>query len=198
MLQRFVPVGTEAYISRFLVEKQVHFTITQERKSKYGDYRHPFMGKTHQITVNGNLNKYAFLITTIHEMAHLTCWEKYRNTVQSHGGEWKNEFRILFKPVLDAEILPFDITLAVNNYLGNIKASSCSDDALYRVLRRYDKRPAVFVEHIEFGQKFKLNDRIFVKGKKLRKRYECILLETNEKYRVHGVAEVELIRDEEE
>lgn len=197
-LRRFLPSGSEDYVAAFLLHKVVHFTITEERKSKYGDYRHPYNGKPHQITVNGNLNKYAFLITTLHELAHLTAWEKYRNSVPAHGEEWKREFQLVFKPILDRQILPLDITLAVGNYLRNIKASSCGDDALYRVLRRYDKRPAVFVEHLNFGEKFKLNGQIFVKGKKLRKRYECVLVETNEKYRVHGVAEVEPITDEEE
>ncbi len=197
-LRRFLPSGSEDYIVWFLLDKVVHFTITEERKSKYGDYRHPYAGKPHQISVNGNLNKYAFLITTLHELAHLTAWEKYRNTVPAHGNEWKREFQLVFQPILERRILPLDVTLAVSNYLKNIKASSCGDDALYRVLRRYDKKPTIFVEHLEMGAKFKLNGQIFVKGKKLRKRFECVLLETNEKYRVHGIAEVELINDEEE
>lgn len=197
-LRKFLPAGSEDYVAWFLLEKVVHFTITEDRKSKYGDYRQPYDGRPHQISVNGNLNKYAFLITTLHELAHLTTFEKYQNTVQSHGVEWKQEFQRVFKPILDKQILPYDITLAVTNYMRNIKASSCSDDALYRVLRRYDKNPAVFLEHLEFGEKFKLNQQIFVKGKKLRKRYECLSVDTNEKYHVLGIAEVEEFKDEEE
>lgn len=197
-LRRFLPVGSEEYVAEFLLEKVVHFTVTKERKTKYGDYRQPYGGKPHLISVNGNLNKYAFLVTTLHELAHLTAYEKYRNTVSAHGEEWKQEFQMIFKPILEKQILPIDVTLALNNYLKNIKASSCGDEALYRVLRRYDKRPAVFLEHLEFGEKFKLNKQIFVKGKKLRKRYECVAIETNQKYHVLGVAEVEEFKDEEE
>jgi len=134
----------------------------------------------------------------LHELAHLTAFEKYENRVAAHGEEWKREFQMVFKPILDKQILPLDVTMAVNNYLRNIKASSCGDDALYRVLRRYDKQPAVFLEHLEMGEKFKLNDQIFVKGKRLRKRYECVAVETNEKYHVLGVAEVQELKDEEE
>ncbi|MBK6527660.1 MAG: hypothetical protein IPG07_20205 [Crocinitomicaceae bacterium] len=197
-LRRFLPAGSEEYVAEYLLEKVVHFTVTKERKTKYGDYRHPHAGKPHQISINGNLNKYAFLVTTIHELAHLTAFEKYRHTVSAHGDEWKREFQLVFKPLLDKEILPIDVTLALNNYLRNIKATSCGDEALYRVLRRYDKRPAIFLEHLVSGEKFKLNDRIFVKGKKLRKRYECIAVDTHEKYHVLGIAEVEAYKDEEE
>lgn len=197
-LRRFLPAGSEDYVSEFLLNKVVHFTVTKGRKSKYGDYRQPYDGRPHLISVNGNLNKYAFLVTTLHEMAHLTAYEKYLNRVPAHGDEWKREFQLIFKPILEKQILPIDITMAVTNYLRNIKATSCSDEALYRVLRRYDKNPAVFLEHLEFGEKFKLNDKIFVKGKKLRKRYECMAIESNEKYHVLGIAEVEEFKDEEE
>lgn len=198
VLKRFLPIGTEEYVAQFLVDKVVHFDITPERKTKYGDYRHPHQGKPHRISINGNLNKYAFLVTTLHEIAHLTCWEKYRNAVSPHGEEWKKEFQYVFKPVLDKQILPLDISLAVNNYMRNIKATGCGDEALYRVLRRYDKKPAVFLEHLLPGERFKLGDKIFIKGKKLRKRYECVLENTGEKYLILGIAEVEQIYDEEE
>lgn len=197
-LRRFLPVGSEEYVAWFLLDKVVHFTVTKDRKSKYGDYRHPHAGKPHQISVNGSLNKYAFLVTTLHELAHLTAYEKYQNRIPAHGAEWKREFQLVFKPILDMQILPLDVTLAVSNYMRNIKASSCGDEALYRVLRRYDKKPATFLEHLKTGDRFKLNDKIFVKGKKLRKRYECLALDTNEKYHVLGIAEVELYSDEEE
>lgn len=195
-LSPFLPRGTEEYVAVFLLEKVVHFTITKERKTKYGDYRQPYAGKPHLISINGNLNKYAFLITTLHEMAHLTAYEKYKNTVSPHGKEWRQEFQTIFEPVLQMNVLPLDVSLAVNNYLKNIKASSCSDDALYRVLKRYDKVQGTLLEHLEFGTKFKLNNQIFVKGKKLRKRYECQLFETNKKFRVLGVAEVEKVENE--
>jgi len=196
-LRPFLPSGAENYVSEFLIEKVVHFTITKERKSKYGDYRQPYQGKPHLISINGNLNKYAFLITTLHEMAHLTAYEKYRNNINPHGIEWKQEFQSVFQPLLELNILPNDITLAVNNYLRNIKASSCGDDALYRVLKRYDKVQGTLVEHLEFGAKFKLNGKVFVKGNKLRKRYECQVLNSRQKFRVLGVAEIERINDEE-
>ena len=147
-LRPFLPTGTEHYIAGFIVEKTVHFTVSKARKTKLGDYRQPWQGQPHRISVNGNLNQYAFLVTTVHEMAHLTTFEKYGNKVRSHGEEWKVEFKGLFQPIMQKEVLPTDINQAVSNYLKSAKAASCSDDKLYRVLRRYDKNRGILVEHL--------------------------------------------------
>lgn len=191
VLRPFLPENTERYVAYFLVDKVVHFTITPKRKSKHGDYQVPHEGKPHRISVNGSLNKYAFLVTTIHELAHLTTYEKYGHRVAAHGMEWKDEFKKLFSPLLTQDIFPDDVQMALINYMNNIKASTCSDERLYRVLRRYDKNPKILVEHLNFGDRFRLNDRIFVMGRKLRKRYECIEWGTTNKYRILGLAEID-------
>lgn len=194
-LKPFLPPETDGYVAEFLIDKVVHFTVSQKRKTKLGDYRHPFKGSPHKISVNGDLNPFAFLITTLHEMAHLTAFEKYGNRIRPHGEEWKNEFKKISQPVLEKAILPTDVTLALNNYLKNAKASSCSDDRLYRVLKRYDKRLGVHLEELKTGAIFKLNGKTFVKGKKLRSRFECDELSSHKKYRVLGLAEVEELHE---
>jgi hypothetical protein len=190
-LRPFLPSGSEYYVADFLVNKTVHFTVSKARKTKLGDYRQPWEGKPHRISVNGNLNQYAFLVTTIHEMAHLTTYEKFGNKVKSHGLEWKQEFKVLFKPIIEKEILPTDITLAVNNYLKSAKAASCSDDKLYRVLRRYDENRGILVEHLNEGDMFELKGKVFILGKRLRKRFECREYGTGRIYRVLGLAEID-------
>lgn len=190
-LRPFLPRGAEYYVSRFIVEKTVHFTVSKARKTKLGDYRHPYNGQPHRISVNGNLNPYAFLVTTVHEMAHLTTYEKFGNKVQAHGKEWKSEFKSLFEPLMQKQMLPTDIQLAINNYLQNAKAASCSDDKLYRVLRRYDKNRGILVEHLQQGDVFELKGKTFVLGRKLRKRFECVEQKSGRVYRVLGLAEVD-------
>ena len=190
-LRPFLPSGSEYYVATYLIDKVVHFTISKARKTKLGDYRQPWEGKPHRISVNGDLNQYAFLVTTVHEMAHLATFEKYGNKVKAHGVEWKSEFVELFQPLIQKEILPTDVTLAVNNYLKNARAASCSDERLYRVLRRYDKNKRLLVEHLEMGAIFELKGKTFVLGKKLRKRYECKDVNTNKTYRVLGLAEID-------
>jgi SprT protein len=190
-LRPFLPSGTEYYVAEFLIGNVVHFTISKKRSTKLGDYRQAHDGKPHRISVNGDLNKYAFLVTTIHEMAHLTTFDNYGNRVRSHGKEWKAEFAGLFQPLIERDLLPGDVTQAVSNYLKNAKAASCSDERLYRVLRRYNKNKGVLVEHLEMGAIFELGGRTFELGQKLRKRYECKELKNGKTYRVLGLAEID-------
>jgi len=157
-----------------------------------GDYRHPFRGRTHQITVNHNLNKFSFLITLVHEIAHLTAWNKFGRRVLPHGKEWKEEFKIHLKPFIELEIFPHDILLHLNIYSVNPKASSCSDTELVKVLKKYDDdSDYVHLENITEDSTFKLkNGRTFIKGKRIRKRYICIDTSTRKKYLISPVAEV--------
>ncbi|WP_175437478.1 SprT-like domain-containing protein [Crocinitomix algicola] len=194
-LERFLPTGSSRYIASFIIEHVVHFTVSKKRKTKLGDYRHPFRGQPHRISVNGDLNQYAFLITTLHEMAHLTTYNKYKNRVKPHGLEWKKEFQNIAAPILSEIELPDDIRQALTNYLKNAKASSCTDDRLYRVLKRYDKSTLPTLETLKFGAHFKLNGKIYVKGKKLRTRFECQDVSSQKFYRVLGLAEVEHIEN---
>lgn len=190
-LQKFLPPNTEAYVAQLIIDYKTQFRIAPKRKTKLGDYRLPTGHSSHRISVNGDLNPHAFLVTTIHEFAHLTAFQKYGKYIKPHGTEWQMEFAQLFQPILSKNILPADITLALKNYLKKAKASSCTDDALYRVLRRYDKQPAILVEHLKIGEKFVLNNLTFEKGKKLRKYYLCRNTSNNRQYRVLGVAEIQ-------
>ena len=168
-LTPFLPLGTENYIAELIIENKTKFKISKKRKTKLGDYKIPFNGEGHRISVNGDLNQYAFLITTIHEFAHLKAFEYHGLKIKPHGIEWKSEFSKLFQPIFGLSILPDDVKSALTKYLKNAKASSCTDEALYRVLKRYDKGEALLVEHLKPGETFKLNNHIFEKGKKIKK-----------------------------
>jgi len=190
-LTRFLPDDTVNYVADLILDYECHFRISAKRKTKLGDYRFPRQGKGHRISVNGDLNKYGFLITTIHEFAHLTTYNKFKHKVNPHGNEWKQEFKLLFDPIFELAKLPTDIELALKNYLQNAKASSCTDDKLMRVLKRYDKNnDAILVEQLEIGTKFKLNNKSFVRGRKLRKYYLCQEIDSKREYKVLGLAEV--------
>src|SRR6266699_2864927 len=91
-LAAYLPDGSFENVVHYLHQHRVHLTVTRERKSVLGDYRNAVHGKNHRITVNGNLNKYAFLITLLHELAHLLTYEKYGHRIQPHGAPWKSEF----------------------------------------------------------------------------------------------------------
>ena len=192
-LQTYLPPNTFEAVRQYLHQYQVHLTVAKERKSILGDYRHRTQGKTHRISVNGNLNTYSFLITLLHELAHLLTFEKFGNKVQSHGKEWKFIFGQLLDQFIRHEVFPIDIKHALLQSLQNPAASSCADDVLLRVLKTYDKRRDnfVFVENVLEGQLFKTHDgKVFKKGEKLRKRFKCIEVATKRLYLFSPVYEV--------
>ena len=195
-LQDFIPAGTYRVITTWLTEHHVSLKIKNPRATKLGDYRSPHNGYGHRITINNDLNEYAFLITMVHEMAHLATWEKHKNKVKPHGAEWKHEFRGLMLPFISENVFPDDIMRALTRYLGDPSASSCTDTNLWLVLRQYDAKQGVLLQDLPVDATFSLigsrkRTRSFKKGAKLRKRFKCIDLDSNRCYLINGVAEVE-------
>jgi len=195
-LADFLPPNTFLPVAAYLQQYKVHLTIARERKSILGDYRNAYANRNHRISVNGNLNKYSFLITLLHELAHLLTFEQYGNRVQSHGREWKNLFGQLLSQFLKSKVFPPDIENEILATLHNPGASSCAEESLMRVLRNYDPKAegVMLVEEIPAHALFKMKDgRVFQKGQKLRKRYRCQEVGTNKVYLFSPVFEVELV-----
>jgi SprT protein len=194
-LQDFLPPDTYDAVLAYLHYYHVHLTVARERKSILGDYRHRTYHQNHRISVNGNLNKYAFLITLLHELAHLLTFEKFGNRVSAHGREWKTIFGQLLAQFIEQNVFPTDIKNALVQSLHNPAASSCADEALLRTLRNYDQKQnhLVFVESVPEGALFKTHDgKIFKKGEKIRKRFRCEEVKTRKVYLFSPVYEVEI------
>lgn len=191
-LKAFLPAGFEFMVADLIFNEPVSFKIVKPRNTKLGDFRAGLNGEKHQITVNGNLNKYSFLITTLHEFAHLITYLKFGHRIKPHGEEWKAEYRKLLVPAIDTKLLPMDIVKALVNSLVNTKASSCSDIGLMRVLKNYDQgnEDTIFLENIPHNSIFILQGKKFLKGELRRKRYLCEDISTNKKYLVHALSEV--------
>src|SRR6186713_684964 len=107
-LAAFLPDNTFDKVVDYLHHYKVHLTVSRERKTVLGDYRNAVHGKNHRISVNGNLNKYSFLITLLHELAHLLTHEKYGHRVASHGKEWKGIYSQLLAAFVNHNIFPAD------------------------------------------------------------------------------------------
>jgi SprT protein len=192
-LSQFLPEGTYEPVAQYLQQYKVHLTVARARKSVLGDYRHRYQGLNHRISVNGNLNTYSFLITLLHELAHLLTFERYGNRVAPHGGEWKKLFGELLAQFIQHEVFPADIKEALLRTLHNPAASSCADDVLLRTLRRYDKRPdgVVLIESLALGTLFETPDgRVFQKGEKVRKRHRGTEVKTGKVYLFSPVYEI--------
>jgi SprT protein len=197
-LQQYIPPNTFEPVVAYLQQYKVHLTITRERKTVLGDYRNAVNNRAHRISVNGNLNTYSFLITLLHELAHLLTFDKYGHRVQSHGKEWKKIYGDLLAQFIQHKIFPADIEKQLVLSLKNPGASSCSEDGLMRVLRKYDEKQdgLMLVEEVPDNHLFKMKDgRVFKKGEKLRKRYRCQQVGTSKVYLFSPVFEVELVKN---
>jgi len=195
-LEQFLPPGTGEAVLQYLHTYKVHLTIARERKSILGDYRHRTHQQNHRISVNGNLNPYAFLVTLLHEIAHLLTFEQYGNRVAAHGKEWKAVFGKLLHQFVQHKVFPQDIERELAESLKNPAASSCAEDGLLRVLRNYDtkKENHHLIEEFPPGSLFRIKDgRVFKKGEKLRKRYKCTELPSGKVYLFSPVYEAVLV-----
>jgi len=194
---KYVPFEFVDYIVELFIDTPVKFKIVPPRKTKLGDFRMGSALEKPEITVNGNLNPYGFLITTIHEFAHLHTFLTYGNKVAPHGIEWKNNYKKLLLPVLESKQLPTDIEKVLINSLVSVKASSCSDQHLSRALKKYDpvKDGVELLEKLPKNSIFVLNGREFKKGELRRKKFLCEEMISHKLYLVNAIAEVILIKE---
>lgn len=189
VLQKYLPTGSELYAADLMEKHKIQLRIKNPRLTKLGDYRPPTQNSSHRISINKDLNPFSFLITFIHEVAHLVNFEKSGPRVPPHGNEWKKEFQIVSTPIVQQNILPSDVHAALNRYLKNPKASSCTDPFLVRTLRQYDaENEWVLVEEIQLGLNFETQDgRQFKKQEKMRTRFRCTEIKTGKIFLVPGL-----------
>ena len=173
-LAKYLPELAVSPCFELIKNSQVHLKIVNERVTRHGDYRRGKDGK-HQITVNASLNKYRFLITLIHEIAHLMAFEKYGRNIKPHGVEWKKTFQFLMLPFIRPEVFPSQLLPLLANHFKNPKASSSTDARLSIALKQFDEQQSEksYVYELPIGCVFRIyNGKLFKKGNKRTKRYE--------------------------
>ncbi|WP_405395480.1 SprT-like domain-containing protein [Maribacter sp. Asnod2-G09] len=195
-LAKYLPELAVGPCYALIKDSQVHLKIVNERVTRHGDYRIRKDGN-HQITVNASLNKYRFLITLIHEIAHLIAFEKYGRTIKPHGLEWKKTFQHLMLPFIRPEIFPSQLLPLLARHFRNPKASSSTDAQLSIALKHFDEQQSekTYVYELPIGCVFRIhNGKLFKKGNKRTKRYECVELSSGRMFLFQPNAEVELIK----
>lgn len=195
-LNSFLPRGSFEGVAHYLQQYKVHLTISRERQTILGNYRNKVFDKNHRISVNGNLNKYSFLITLLHELAHLLTHEKYGNRILAHGKQWKEEYGKILSEFIPKKIFPAEIERLLIQSLQNPAATTCAEPHLTRVLKNYDvkKEGHFFVEELPAESLFKVKGgAIFKKGERIRKRFKCTEVATKKVYLFSPVYEVEKI-----
>lgn len=195
ILEKYIPRASVIAVFELIQTHNIHLKIVNERVTRHGDYRKMTNGQ-HQITVNANLNKYRFLLTLVHEIAHLEAFLKYGSRIKPHGLEWKHTFQLLMLPFLRPDIFPEHLLPLMARHFKNPKASSDTDAVLSLALKQFDpENDKNHIFEIPFGGHFRLyNGRIFKRGKKRVKRFECLEIATGKIYLFNPNAEVEFLK----
>lgn len=200
-LQHFLPADTFHMVAPYFKDYTIHLTLTRDRKTVLGDYREPTKDDPyHRVTVNVNLNPYNFLITLVHELAHMVTHNQFGRKAAAHGKEWKTQFRHMLMPFVGKDIFPKDVEAALIKYMQNPAASTCTDHNLYRALYKYDrnkKEGYMLMTDLAVGHWFQIDDgRVFEKLEQLRTRSLCKEVGTRKKYYFPGIYEVKRVRRE--
>jgi SprT protein len=201
LVRPLLPPTAVDYVGELLARVNLELRLSRPRRTKLGDHRPPSRATAvHRITINDDLNPYAFLTTLLHEIAHATTWERHRGRrrLRPHGQEWKREFGGILEPVVSEGMLPEGVATALARYLENPAAASCSDRRLVLALAEFDEPlpGRVRVEELTERTVFRAaNGGVFRAGRMIRSRRACFELRTGREYRVHGLAFVEPVAE---
>ena len=194
ILAQYLPENAVDTILQLIIDNTINLHLKNKRSSKLGDFRLPSRGKVARISVNADLNKYAFLITLVHEIAHWFVWAKYKNyhEIQPHGIEWKRTFSGLMYPFLNADVFPQELLSILKKHMQNPKASSSADVSLVKALRKYDANNtnSLRIYDLEIGQSFIFKQIQFKIMEKKRTRYLCREELSKKLFLINGLAEI--------
>lgn len=204
ILQNHLPAQAVDYVYNYLDLHRVHFHITRERRTKYGDYRWPQPNHDfHEISVNGDLNPYLFLWVFLHEAAHLETHLRYdaegRRRVLPHGHEWQEEYRRLLAD--HADLFPSEAQPLLARLTRRIPLSRTQMRKVEEVLRHYNpdysSEEHTILDDLPAGSRFRLKNKpqkLFENIQRRRTRWLCRDLDSGRHYTIASHAEV-LIRE---
>jgi hypothetical protein len=188
----YIPENATELVLELLNEYPHVLKIVNQRQTKHGDFRTTIDGR-YQITINNSLNQYQFLLTLVHEIAHLATHLKYKR-IKPHGIEWKISFQHLMLPFVRPEIFPMSILPYLANYLKNPKASTDTDVNLSLAMKQFNKKSdKSFIFEVPLNGVFSFKDKTYIRQNKRRTRFECLELRSKRLYLFNQNVEVELV-----
>ncbi len=192
-LTSYIPLAAKENLKLLLNKHPFRLKIVNGRKTKRGDFRATTPLAT--ITINNNLSKEQFLITLVHEIAHLHT-HIHCPRAKPHGLEWKQCFQHLMLPFLNSAIFEDELLKLLAKHFINPKATTDSDIELSTFLQKKNKEITndnYFIFDLEIGTLFEINNRVFKILNKRRTRYECLEVKTKKRYLIKGNASVKIV-----
>ena len=189
-----IPKASHELIKKLIDSENLTIKVVKTRKTKHGDFR-SLKNKKFQITLNKIDNKYRFLITLVHELAHFKVFQSFGNSVNPHGTEWKKTYKFLMLPFLNNLIFPEDVLRHLALHMINPPATTDSDLNLVVALQKHDLMDDKKMFLFEIPEKsifIHNSSKLFVKLYKRRKRYICKELSSGKKYLFSPVARIKL------
>lgn len=191
LLLDHIPNRAAGIVCSWIEDYPVHIRVSRSRTSKTGDYRAPVRQGIHRITVNHDLEPNAFLITLVHEIAHMMVFVQYGRRARPHGKEWKDQFSRLMAQLLDEGVFNGPVEAAVRRHFGNPRATAIHDMELTRLIASPKKNGEIFLADLPDSTAFRIhNGKTFMKKEKLRKRFRCVELSTRRAYLFSPAAKV--------
>lgn len=198
----YVPPGATTYCRQLWQHYAFQLRISKPRRTRLGDFRVLSDHQT-QITVNANLNPYAFLITYVHEVAHADVYAHYkaqrRRQDKPHGKVWQTAFQRLMQPLLTETIFPAPILQPLCHYLRKPSATTSAHPTLVMALRQVDsaattaeKPNQMMLRDVLEGNRFQFAKKTFIRGTLRRTRVVCKEVSSGKSYAILAHAWVEL------
>lgn len=186
ILQSHVPPSAVEYCFNLWKQSPFELKITKSRQTKVGDFTSKHTKAHPRITLNNDLNPYLFLLTYVHEVAHLRVYLAHGARVDPHGEKWKTTFTDLTVPLLWESVFPEEILHELRRHMINPKASSFADTELTAAFRKFDKnaQSMAVLSDIPEGSIFQLQGKFFIKGKLRRTRVLCKEMKSKRDYLV--------------
>jgi hypothetical protein len=181
---KHIPLSALEYAVELYRLGNFKLKITKDRQTKLGDYSFDPISNKHTITVNNGLNPYSFLITYVHEVAHLVATIRHGTHIKPHGEEWQSAYKEVLFPILKPSVFPEVLLVALYKHLHRPKASSCADITLQKVLHQFDPDAShlVFVEDLKPNDRFQHKGAIYKVEKIIKTRLMCVEEISKKKY----------------
>ena len=192
-----LPAASTVYGRKLWEHYGFAFRVVRPRRTRLGDFRAFPQGQTF-ITVNADLNPYAFLITYVHEVAHAEVHRTQRRRAKPHGRAWQTAFQRLMQPLLTDAVFPPAILEPLRTYMEKPAATTYANPALMLALRQIDA-PAtdtlaagrILLRDVPEGQSFQFAKKTYLRGTLRRTRVVCKEMASGRSYAILAHALVE-------